>query len=1106
MTTDDYAAPLRYGLLRALIVLGALSLGYMAGAYAASPMRFTRLGLEAGLSEQAVNVITQDPSGFLWIGTEDGLDRYDGYQFTHFTHNRDNPGSLPNNFIADMSFGSSGVQWIATDGGGVVWHDTSDGQFVRLDSLVAAGAADGLERVRVIRTDHEGRVWIGTRDNGLVLFDSRIPALRRFKHKDDTPGSLVDNSVLALLVDRRGYLWIGTEAGVDVLDPTMGTLKHHRLSEQIVPRAGHVRARALLEDSRDTIWIGTEGGLENFIPRTGVSSTFLASGADARALPHGSVEVLYEDREQRLWVGTTDGLARLDREHRSFETYRNDPRNDESLPDNHIVSVFEDRGGLLWVGTKFGGLAKWNPRSWSFGHHLADNTEGFASPNVMSFTDTPDGRLWIGTFGGGLTVLEHGGSYAFTLRAGDGQGGGLGDDHVMALTTDHAGNVWAGTMAGGLDRIAAGTRRVTHFRNEPADPTSLAATGVMSLLEDSKGRIWVGTYGGGLSRLDRDATAFRTYPADPASPKRLSAGRVTALAQDRTGRIWAGTDGGGLNILEPDTGKLTRLRHDFRDAHSLSSDTVSALYIDPQDNVWIGTRGGGLDVAMGGARADEPLHLANLSEANGLPNNTIYGIVPDSAGNLWLSTNHGLARLDPRTRTVSSYFRSHGLQADEFNFGSHYRLRDGRLLFGGTNGFNLFYPNRLQVNQTPPSVALTRILRLGYPLRLEGSYDNLQKLHFGYQDDVITFEFAALDFAAPAANTFEYQLKGFDRGPVRNGSLHSATYTHLPGGQYTLQVRAANADGVWNAAGFGISIDVDPPPWNTWWARVVYASLGVVCIYAVWSRQKRALARAANHRMLLEHKVKERTQQLADRNVALQNANSMLEKVSFCDPLTGLGNRRSLDHAMPNLIADLKAPSSAALGSRLAILLIDLDRLKPINDQYGHEAGDRLLIEVASILKECVRSNDQIVRWGGDEFVIVHSVGDLEGAGALAERIRFEVAKRKFQVGGTVAGRTSCSIGFSLFPFVPGTFPRLGWEKALGIADANLYRAKAIRNAWVGCCGIRSMSDVAEVETLAERDLDAAERSQLVEVRRSARLLDETVELLLRQQPPHSRK
>ncbi len=1066
-------------------------------------MRFDRLGTDAGLSEQAVHVIAQDPAGFLWIGTEDGLDRYDGYGFKHFTHDRSDPGSVANNFISDIQFDAAGGLLAATDGGGIARRDPVHGRFTALGAASSGNTPDWMERVRVLHVDRRGRTWIGTRDAGLAMVESASPDVRRFRHSQTDRASLADNSVLAIIEDRRGRLWIGTDAGVDVLDPATSTIEHHRLSDTADAAHGRVRVRGLVEDFQGSIWIGTDSGLERFDPATGVTTAFRPDSSDPHALPAAAIEVLYEDREQRLWIGTTDGLVRFDREQRVFETYRNDPRDHASLPDNDIVSLLEDRGGLLWVGTKFGGLAQWNPRSWSFGHRAAGTEEGFANHNIMSFTEDRDGRLWVGTFGGGLTALAPGGvGRALTLRAGDSQGEGLGDDRVMALLTDHEGSVWAGTMGGGLDRIAPHTHAVTHYRHNPVDPGSLGAAGVMTLLQDAKDRLWVGTYGGGLSRLDHGATAFVTYAPDPGNPVRLASGRVTALAADSRGRIWSGTDGGGLSVLDPASGRFTTLRHTLGDPRSLGADTVYALYIDSQDTVWIGTRGGGLDRATAAA-GGSGIQLTNVSKANGLPNDTIYGILPDAAGRLWLSTNHGLACFDPLTGAVRSYYRSHGLQADEFNFGAHYRARDGRLLFGGANGYNAFHPERLQGGAAAPQVALTAILKGGLPMRADAVYDRLRDLHLGYRDDVITFEFAALDFATPAANAFRYQLEGFDKSWIEAGARRSATYTHLPSGRYTLRVAAANADGVWNPKGLALTLEVAPPPWKSWWAYTIYAALGALLLSALLLRQRRAQTRAAHYRRRLEREVADRTSELAERNGALEQAYTKLETVSFTDALTGLANRRALDHAMPTLISDLERERGRGTDvAHLALLLVDLDRLKPINDQLGHEAGDRLLIEVASILQKCTRTTDKVVRWGGDEFVIVHAVSDLEGAAKLAERIRYTVSKRKFKVAGPIDGRTSCSIGFALYPFTKHECTRSGWEKALSVADANLYRAKVTRNAWLGCSGKHKAAGMTDLESLARSDLETAERNGLVEVRRSLPAIGETIELLLRRPAP----
>jgi diguanylate cyclase (GGDEF)-like protein len=1072
-----------------------------AWAAAVPPMRFESFGLDAGLSELAVNAIAQDSSGFLWVGTEDGLDRYDGYRFVHFSHDGAFSGSVPDNFIADLSIDAAGNLWVATEGGGVAVRYRGESAFRPLASVVRTGDARKLESARVIRADRAGRIWIGTRDQGLAVFDPRNRSVHHYTHgAAASPGRHVAGAITSFSESHDGGMWVGSESGVDYVrfetaagEAGSGIIRAERRIEE-------PQVRSVLEDSAGTLWIGTERGLEKIRAghlHEGRAALRQAGGVE---LPEAVVETLFEDQEQRLWIGTSKGLGLLDSTREQITFYHGAPGDPDSLMDAHVIAIFEDRSGLLWIGTKFGGLAKWNPRSWSFGHRRPDVPPVLSSRNVMSFTETADGRLWIGTMGSGLLVSDVRGQVTGVLRDKS-AGGPLSDGRVMALLTDRHGMIWAGTMGGGLERISPQDLSVKHYRYQHGSHT-LPSDGVMSLFEDSRGTLWVGTFGGGLSRYDAALDEFVTYGTTPGDGTTLSSDRVTAIAEDLLGRIWIATDGGGIDVLRPQTGAVQHLRHDVHDSRSISANTVYSLYCDPHGVMWVGTRGAGIDATTEPVRMDATLHFANLSERDGLPNNSVYGIVPDRNGGLWLSTNHGLARLDANSRQIVSFRRSQGLQADEFNFGAHFLGHDGRLYFGGANGYNSFLPEALRSSSRTPAVVLTGISASGRPIETAGPYETLPAVEFDYRDRVITFDFAALDFTSPAANRFEYKLEGLDRDWIPAGERASATYTQLPGGNYTFRVRAANSDGVWNKRGSELAVTMDPPPWRTAHAYAIYSVVAAVLIAWLWLRRHRELARAVAYRAQLEEQVRARTLELAQRNCELQHANQLLECASLTDPLTGLGNRRSLDAAVPalteGLLQDWRRDPAAP---RVALLLIDLDRLKPINDQFGHEAGDRLLQEVSGILEECVGDDDRIVRWGGDEFVIVHRVRDLSGAASLAERIRYRVSKRKFQVGATEAGRTSCSIGFALFPFAPGKFGPLAWDRALAVADANMYQAKKRRNAWVGCAGVARARAEEDLELRAQANLEDLERAGLVEVCRSEETLGETVELLLRRPP-----
>lgn len=1057
-------------------------------------MRFERLGMEDGLSQLTVHAIVQDATGFLWFGTEDGLDRYDGYGFRHVRRDRSDVTSLTSDFITDLAVDAAGRLWVATGGGGVLWKEPGEDRFRVLEPRGGLAAMHDLQHVRAIAFDRRGRLLIGSRDAGLAIYDPSSGELTRHRHDRADPDSLGDDVIYDVIEDRRGDLWLATGAGVDRFVTASG--RFERQPREGANRVQRVRARAVLEDHLGVIWAGTDAGLLRIDPLTGAVAVFRHVPSDPTSLPSDEVNTVYEDSAHRLWVGTAAGLALLDRERASFDVYRRDPADVTSLPDDHIVSLFEDRGGLLWVGTQFGGVAKWNPRTWSFGHHAASPEEGAAARNITSFAEGADGRLWVGTFGGGIRRVDRTTGRVTVLKQGP---GGLTDDRVMVLLADRDGAMWAGTMAGGLNRIESDTDRVTVYRHDPADPHSLPAQTIASLLRDSRDRIWVGTFGGGLARFDRETGRFVRYAPDPGNPVRLAGGRITALAEDRSGYIWVGTEGAGLHVLDPSTGRFHRLPHDPRDPDSLASDTVYTIFVDAAGTVWVGTRGGGLDRVIGSSSNPRSIRFANLSEKDGLANDTIYGIRQDSSGRLWLSTNYGLARVDPLSGEIRTFHRAHGLQAEEFNFGAHYSNAAGELFFGGPNGYNVFDPHRLQFGNRAPPVVLTSFLKLNRPAGT-GPYEAIRSLHLDHRDDVVTFEFAALDFTEPHANRFRYRLEGFDHDWIDAGTERRATYTRLPGGRYRFRVQAASPDGVWNEDGLSIDVEVEPPPWASWWARTAYALLALLLVGAAWFAHRRTLEREAAYSRRLEEEVRARTQELAERNRELERVNRRLEEASLSDPLTGLGNRRSLEQAMPRLLANAGQGAGRHAGERqMALLIIDLDRLKPINDEFGHEAGDQVLAQVSAILRDCLRETDEVVRWGGDEFVVACSPLDFDGAAALAERIRSGIAAHRFVVSGSHHARTSCSIGFACYPFVREAPSLLTWEQVLNLADMALYRAKSTRNAWVGWSGTALAAHEPDLLSLFERDSAEAERRGLLVVRTSMHTNDQTIDRLLSQ-------
>ena len=841
------------------------------------PIGFEHVDHSDGLSQNSVQAILQDSRGFMWFGTESGLNRFDGYEIRQYRPDRRTPGALPGGHVWQVVEDRHGNLWVATEGGGIgQWQRRSDTFRVYRrnpghDPADKTSLASDLARALAI--DDAGKIWIGYRDSGLDRLDPETGTVKHYRHDPADPNSLASDTVYALHIDRDGRLWIGTERGLNVLDPATGNFELHTRDPARPGSLSHNAVLAIVEDHTGSLWIGTfGGGVNRFDPATGHFDVHRHDDKDPNSLSNDYVRAVYEDSAKRLWVGTEDGLNLLDRDTGRFFSFRNNGADDRSLAGNFVLSLFEDRGGNLWVGTNSGGVSRWNPRTWSLGHHSGDWLE---SAGVVAFAADGDDAVWIGTMGAGLKRLEFGSGDITELRHNAGTAAditntpGISDDRVMSLLRDRSGELWIGTMTGGLNRLDGTGRTTTVYRHDPGDPTSLSADGIMSLYEDRRGDVWVGTYGGGVSRYRRSTGTFVRLADDIEEAGELREARVTAITQSNDGAMWIGTDGMGLSRVGVN-GSVNHYRHDRNDPESLSSNRIYALHIDAGNRLWIGTGGHGLD------RMDLPtadpgsVRFVSMDNTRNELGSVVYGIQSDAAGRLWLSTNNGLGVFDPANGALNVLRRSHGLQGDEFHFGAHHRGADGRLYFGGANGFNVFDPMAVQENASATPVVLVDFQVLNETVTTAGPYEFLESVDLGFDDKVVTFEFAGLNFAQPDDNQYAYRLEGFDEDWVYAGDRRRVSYTNLNAGSYVFHVKAANNDGIWTEPGLSLPIVVQPAPWATGWAYALYVSAGLLALAFGWRRAQQKLAREAEYSRALEQQVNDRTRELEARNEKLE--------------------------------------------------------------------------------------------------------------------------------------------------------------------------------------------------------------------------------------------
>ncbi len=803
-------------------------------------MRVERVSIEAGLSQSVVNCILQDRTGFLWLGTQDGLNRYDGYRFEVYRHDARDPSSLAHDFVLALTEDSHGDIWIGTSGGGLArWQRTTD-SFVSYRRSPGNPTSLSGDRVHDLVWDPSGALWAATEDGGLSRFDPDTGSFRLFQHDPYDAASLAHDQLVAVYVDRHGDLWIGTAGGLDLFVQEQDRFVHHRHDPTDPGSLSENRVRAIFEDRMGRLWVGTRGGLNRLDRRTGDFKRYQHEPGNPSSLSHDWVRSLYEDLDGRLWVGTDGGLSLWQEESGTFAGYHADPADPSSLGGDQILALHQDRGGVLWISTLGAGISKWNPGTWSFPHYWSeDNIAG--SDMVFGISADSEGALWVGTLGGGLERIDRGGPGVplrrTRYRHDPRDPTSLSEDRVSTLFHDRRGVLWVGTVSTGVSRFD-GDGSFTSYRHDASDPESLSYDGVSTFFQDRRDRLWVGTHGGGLN-LHLGDGKFHHFRHDPKDRTSLGNDRILSLAEDPDSFLWVATDGAGLSRLMPATGAFLRVGHDPAVVGGLSSNELTAVHVDGSGRLWVGTEGDGLDLFLELDETTGAAAFRNFSRAEGLPDDHIWGIRSDLEGGVWISTNSGLARLDTESGTVKRYSTSHGLQSNEFNQGAHFASPSGELFFGGVNGLNAFLPDRIEPNRHRPPVVLTAFSKTGKPVRFGRPVYDVEQIALGYRDYFFSFEVAALDFTAPRENRYRYKLEGFDTDWVDLGHRRRLTFTNLDAGSYTLRIQGSNNDGLWNEAGASVRIVISPPPWGTWWAYATYLSLAAGLLAAVFRSQHR---------------------------------------------------------------------------------------------------------------------------------------------------------------------------------------------------------------------------------------------------------------------------
>lgn len=781
-------------------------------------LKFSHINSFQGLSNSTVESIYQDSRGFMWFGTRDGLNRYDGYQITVFKNSPADASSISDDYIRCLYEDSRHNLWIGTSNG-LNRFDQFKNTFTRYKHAANDLASISGNTINCIYTDHKGNLWTGTADGCLNLYQ---PESNSFKHFYSTAG----NAVNYIYEDSKNTLWVGMEQGLKIFDRNknaFGASVHLQGYDTI-----SLPVNTIQEDKQHNLWLGIEnGGLMVLDFKTKTVKRYQHRKDGDGSLANDQVKCLLVDRKGNIWAGGINGgLNLFNPQNGLFSNYQNESENSGSLSQRTVSSIFEDNQSNLWVGTHRAGVNLYTPKANKFKllQNEPDNNS-LSYNDVRTFCEDELNNIWIGTDGGGINVYDPLKNTFKYYRYNPNNSQSLAADAVLNIYKANEKKVWISTWGGGLNCLDKTTENFRHFINNPVDKTSISSNYVQQAFKDSEGNFWVATYYGGLNLMDEQTLQFKRFTEAPDKKTKLQGNNIVSLSEDGHKNLWIGTDDGGLNCYNLLTKRIT---HYFNNQEKLPD--LRIIFIDHLGQFWLGQSG---------------LYLFNAGKNKfeiytnkaGLGTDVVKGIQEDDAGNLWISGSNGLIKFNPKSLDVTKYNTADGLQGQEFEAGSSLKAKNGNLYFGGVNGFNVFNPAAIKANPYIPPVYITgfqifdKIIKpntADSPLSDDISLTKTTKL--SYKQSSITLYFAALNYTATENNKYQYRLDGFDPN-WHFTNERKATYTNLAPGDYTFIVKAANNDGLWNTKGTSLAITITPPFWATWWFRTIVVLVLFISIY-----------------------------------------------------------------------------------------------------------------------------------------------------------------------------------------------------------------------------------------------------------------------------------
>lgn len=821
---------------------------------------FDCLTLDQGLSQSTVTSIIQDETGYMWFGTIDGLNRFDGYNFEVFKNDPNDSNSVSDNIIMSLCKCDSGALWIGTLSGGLNKYDYKTGRFKKYP-IQAALYDSPLRRefvtnipfnfsflnhnsIKALCKDKNGNLWIGTFSGGLYRFDTQNKSFIHYPYDNGDTTGLMHNimSICETVKDKKSTLWLATYGGGLIKFEQDNGFRYYSTDDGLCEN----RIMAVFPDTlsgKQVLWLATYGGgLVKFEIEREKFYCYRPRSADQNSVSSNYLMSVRRDQFGDLWIGTFDaGLNRFDIRKNKFACFQHDPTNVNSIGSNEVLSLFEDQSGVIWIGTNFGyGINRFSRGKNLFKHyfHDPDNANSLSENVVFSIFEDRQGDVWVGTFQTGLNKFDRETETFINYRHDENDRYSISDNHIRSVYEDRFGRLWIGAFHGGLNYFNRDLNRFEHFLHNPQDPNSIGGNLVRSIYEDETGTLWIAVQSAGVERFDYATKKFTHFRHNPDDENSLCDDRAYYVTGDKKGSLWIATFGGGVSHYDLKLNQFTNYRHDPQNINSLCDQRIITISPDQNDNaiIWIGSFGSGFDKFNIQSQT-----FTHYTDMKGLPNNVVYAILPDDEGNLWISTNKGIGKFNPKNEIFINYNITDGLQSNEFNAGAYYKSqRTDEMFFGGVNGFNCFFPKNIMINNLVPNIVLTSLRIFDVELTDSiGPLVNGKQILLDPDVNFFSLEFSVLDFTNSRKNQYAFKLSCLENEWNYCGNRRFVNYTNLDPGEYVFHVKGANSDGVWNEKGSSIKLILKPHFYQTWWWHPTVVGVVILLVIIILTQRTR---------------------------------------------------------------------------------------------------------------------------------------------------------------------------------------------------------------------------------------------------------------------------